>query len=218
VSGKVITDGLPEHKDGDVMVKAALFTALVIILFSTAGSTNSDHKIAVHVLPFGSRTCGSGLPDMDDCREINHTHAGCEDIHFFPVIFDVWGIAGVQFGFTWPASWGTCAYTPCGSDFTIGQVVKPGDWIACTWRQCQYDNYLVTGFGWLAASSAGRICPVAGTGTDFIGVTGCQGENPQEFEAAALFCAGVCGQSGDDPCGGGVSEEKTWGAIKSMYR
>ena len=45
------------------------------------------------------------------------------------------------------------------------------------------------------------------------------GQGPTDKEApSATFCAGVCGEPGDDPCGTVHVVPTTWGNIKAMFR
>lgn len=195
------------------MAKAALLAWLMTGLLVVSAFGSSDHKIAVHVLPHSNTNC-NGLPRIYGCKDIQYTYDGCDDVDVFPVVYDVGGITGIDVGLSWPASWGSCAFTPCGFDLMIHDIVHPGDWVTGTWVECQSMTTAVVGFGWLAPNSGGEICPSPNT-MGFMGVTDC---DYTQYEASATFCAGVCGTDGEDPCGGGVSEAKTWGSIKSMYR
>jgi len=215
--GKVPVKQRPRHKDGVLMTRPLLFAFLLSVMvaaLAACASAGSDHKIAIHVLPHSSRACGN-LPEVPGCVDINHTLAGCGDVDVYPVIYDISGITGIEIGLTWPEAWGSCAFTPCGMDFTISEIHWPGDGISGTWLECQTTRSIVIGFGWLAPTSAGLICPSPHRISGFIGVTDC---SYAEFGPSAVFCAGVCGAEGDDPCGGPSSEGKTWGSIKSMYR
>jgi len=207
----------PGHKDGVLMMRILLFAFLVSVIvaaMAACASAGSDHKIAVHVLPHSGRTCGS-LPEVPGCMDINHTLAGCGDVDVYPVVYDISGITGIEVGLTWPEAWGSCAFTPCGIDFVISEIKWPGDGISGTWQECQNDRSIVIGFGWLAPTSAGLICPSPLRTTGFIGVADC---GYATYPPSAMFCAGVCSAEGDDPCGARVSEDRTWGSIKSMYR
>jgi len=210
---KVPVEATLVHKDGDKMIRAAVLACLISAMLATSALANSGCKVALHVERHRNMSC-SGLPGIETCDAINHTYSGCDDIDVFPVFYDIYGITGAMVGLTWPDSWGSCAFTPCGFDFLISDIVHPGDSFAGTWTACQYIRSAVVGFGWLAPSSGGRICPIADP-SGFMGVTDCEFV---QFEPVAVFCAGACGTDGDNPCGGGVSEEKTWGSIKSMYR
>lgn len=210
---KVALEAKLTHKDGDPMRKSALPACLLLILLAAQATAGANHKIAVHVLPHANRNCNS-LPGIQGCNDIKYTHDGCGDVDVFPVAYDLSGVTAVEVGLTWPDSWGSCAFTPCGFDLLMSEIVYPGDWLSGAWTECQYVRAVVVGFGWLAPTSGGRICPSPNP-LGFMGVTDCEFI---QLEFAAAYCAGVCGMDGENPCGGGVSEDKTWGSIKSMYR
>ena len=195
------------------MRKPALLAWLVLAMLAASALANSDCKMALHVVRHSNMNC-NGLPRIETCLDIKHTYDACDDVDVFPVVYDVYGITNVIVGLTWPDSWGSCAFTPCGFDLIISDIVRPGDWFSGVWTECQYVRSAVVGFGWLAPTSSGQICPVPDPNGN-LGVSDCEFV---EFDFAAVFCAGVCGREGQNPCGGGVSEDKTWGAIKSMYR
>ena len=187
----------------------------VLTATAPAAHAGSNHKIAIHVLSHERRTCDSGLPRIQTCKDIQYTYDACTDIDVFPIFFDLSGVTGIEVGLMWPGSWGSCAFTPCGFDFVIGTIEQPGDAMAGTWYQCRHDLCVVAGYGWLAPSSGGEICPVPSAVTDFMGVTDC---DFVQYPPAAYYCAGACGTGGENPCGGGISEGKSWGAIKSMFK
>ena len=211
--GRVPSEAILTHKDGDTMKNVVLLICLAALAVAAPALANPDNKMAVHVARHTSVNC-SGLPVVRTCADIKHTYDGCGDIDVFPVVYDIYGITSIQVGLTWPDSWGSCAFTPCGFDLTIGGMAFPGDHFTGAWSECHYISSHIVGVGWLASSSGGIICPVP----DPLGVLGVTDCEFIQHQASAIFCAGACGASGDDPCGGGVSEEKTWGAIKSMYR
>jgi hypothetical protein len=99
-------------------------------------------------------------------------------------------------------------------------LFDPRDAVAHTWHDCQYTAIGIPGYGWLSATSPGRICivrseqdlrmyPLIGDCTlphSLVDVVYCSN------------CAGVCGEMGDEPCGPSAVEGKTWGKIKSIFR
>ena len=206
-----------DHKDGGIMRSPGFIIFFIAVLSSLpvrAGS-NADHKVAIHIAPHDARNCNSGLPDIRSCRDIDYTHDGCMDVDAFPVFYDLSGVTAVQIGLSWPESWGSCAFTPCGFDLVIGEIVNPQDGFAGTWDECRDMWLAIAGYAWLGPTSGGLICPAPNPITGLIGVADC---TYLEDPPSAVFCAGACGQRGDDPCGGGVSENKTWGNIKAMFR
>jgi hypothetical protein len=210
-------DGIAEHKDGGVMRKLTLlaFVMTALTAASALAGSNADHKVAIHVALHDGRNCNSGLPDIRSCKDIDYTYDGCMDVDVFPIFYDLAGVRGIQIGLTWPASWGSCAFTACGFDYIIGEIVNPEDGFAGTWAECQYVRQVIAGYGWLGPSSGGFICPVPNRITGRIGVADC---DFVEDPPAEIYCGGACGKRGDDPCGGGFSEDKTWGNIKAMFR
>jgi hypothetical protein len=198
--------------------RALVVTAVVMFGVTgviTAGS-NSDHKVAIHVLSHEDRTCTSNFPDFVTCGDVTQTFAGCGDIDVFPVFFDLVAVTSLDYGLTWPISWGSCVFTVCAGDLRIGDIVSPGDGIAHAWIDCQYEWAITPGYAWLYADGPGKICPVANPTTGDLTVVDCDRETDQPMET---FCAGVCGKPGDDPCGGSPPEDPTtWGTIKSIFR
>lgn len=196
-----------------LMLLALAITALIAA--TVLAGSNANHKVAIHVALHESRDCNSGLPDIRSCKDIAYNFDGCADVDVFPIFYDLAGVTGIQLGLRWPTSWGSCAFTPCGFEFIIGGIVNPDDGFAGTWSECQYVSQVVTGYGWLGPLSDGAICPVPNLTTGLIGVSDC---DFAEDAPAEIYCGGACGRKGDDPCGGGFSEEKTWGNIKAIFR
>lgn len=190
--------------------------ALVLAAGSmAAGGENPDTKVAVHVENHNAkRTCGS-LPAIAGCGDIiTALEASLYSFDAMPVFFDLTGITGAEYGLTWPDWVYSCAFTNC-SDLVIGDIAWPGDAISHTWSTCQMGYSVITGWAWFYADCAGLICPIAHTGTGFIGVTDC------DFIADVptfIYCAGVYGVMGDDPCAATATGARTWGAIKGMFR
>ncbi|MFC1800386.1 hypothetical protein ACFL2Z_05740, partial [Candidatus Eisenbacteria bacterium] len=152
-------------------------------------------------------------------------------IDVFPVFMEMNEYRAFEYSFVWPAEWGTCAYTSC-SDLYIGQydfygdpeTCDPGDLFSHTYFDCHEGDALqIPGFGWLTASTPGRVCvdgappwTWSGPGYEFPAVLDCH-ENVDEV--LSIFCAGVCGMAGDDPCLLAAPVDGTvWGEIKAMFR
>jgi hypothetical protein len=97
----------------------------------------------------------------------------------------------------------------------IGTVAFPGDGASHTWTSCQA-GVCVPSFVWLYADGPGMICPCPNPETGLISVLDCaEGlDSP-----CGIFCAGLYGEVGDDPCDAGASatEASTWGGIKGMF-
>jgi hypothetical protein len=59
------------------------------------------------------------------------------------------------------------------------------------------------------------VCPVPNPTTGLIGASDC---NYIEDPPMCVFCAGIGGFIGDDPCEPTGTESATWGGIKSMFK
>jgi hypothetical protein len=46
-------------------------------------------------------------------------------------------------------------------------------------------------------------------------VADCDGAQDEPVE---IFCAGIGGTAGEDPCGSRISEDKSWGSVKGLFR
>jgi uncharacterized repeat protein (TIGR01451 family) len=173
-------------------------------------------KAAVHVLEWGGGCCDEGLPLIEGCEDIVTTYEGCGEIYIFPVFYDLTELAGIQYGLTWPQTWGSCTFTRCAGDFSLGGIVNPGDGVSFAWEECQAVSVVVTGYGLLTANSPGEIRIVANPSTALITATDC---DFIDVPPAQTFYAGVCGIEGQDPCGGTVrAVPTTWGQIKAMFK
>jgi hypothetical protein len=160
---------------------------------------NPDHKLAIHVRRHGT-TC-STLPAFASCRDIATTYAGCGDLDFIPVFFDLNEVTAVDFGVTWPAEWGSCVFALCPCDAWIGGIQKPGDGLGASWDSCKRSWAVAPGYGWLRASGPGLISPVPWGPYKELGVWNCgRAEKCRHDSTTALLPAGVCGRSGGDPC------------------
>jgi hypothetical protein len=119
------------------------------------------------------------------------------------VAYDLVEYTTMEFGLAWPVAWGSCSWTRCAGDVSVGSVVHPGDGTAIAWSECQHMPLAAPGFGILAASGPGRVRIVANPVTGDSGVVDCNfgGWGPYYDRAAATFAAGVGGTGGDNLCG-----------------
>jgi hypothetical protein len=192
----------------------AIGLALILLLgFAATAGQNPDVKCAVHVEAHSARRNCGALPVFEECLEIVTTFEGA-DVDAMPVMFDVVGVTGAEYGLTWPAWAYSCIFTSC-SDLTTGDIVDPGDGISHAWNECQMGFAIVCGWGWLTADGPGLICPIPRPESDFIGVADC---SFIKDSAVDTFCAGVYGEVGDDPCATTATQPTTWGGIKNMFR
>jgi len=146
-------------------MRRSLAILVVLVLASISiclGGQNPDAKVAVHVMSHEARrTCSKNMPAISDCEDIITTYAGCGDVDFFVVFYDLGGYTGFNYSVTWPGDWSTCSFTSC-SDFVIGGIVSPGDSIAQTWTDCDSSSVCITGFGWIGdIETSGYITPIS---------------------------------------------------------
>jgi hypothetical protein len=198
-------------------ILAASGILLIAFAVSAVAGSNLYYKVALHVVSSTERTCESGRPDIHDCDGINTTYQGCGEFDVFPVFFDLVEVRRIEYALIWPVEWGTCAFTACAGDNVIGDIVSAGDGIAHEWTGCRQAQILIPGYARFSAStSPGIVALGTNPTTGFLGVTDCQGNSDL---AIGVSAAGVCGIPGEDPCDCGCdSGQRTWGAIKSMFR
>jgi hypothetical protein len=189
----------------------AVAVALMLVLSATAfaGLNAGVGKVAVHVLPHAARTCTKNFPVITGCQDIVTTEPS-PDADAFPVFFDLVEYQGFDYGMTWPGMY-SCAFTSC-SPLTIGGIVWPGDGVSHAWTVCQPGPVAITGFGWIY--DYGIICVVPHPEPGTINIGDCQAELDHPI---CVFCAGIGGFIGDDPCWPTGTEQSTWGSIKSMF-
>jgi uncharacterized repeat protein (TIGR01451 family) len=174
---------------------ALLFSTAVHLSTASAGN-NWNIKVAVHVLPHDDfRTCSQNFPGISDCHGILTTHSGCGDVDVFPVFFDIEEYLGVEYGLSWPGS-GSCTFRSC-SDLHIGDITWSGNGISQVWFACKLGSAVIPGFGWIDLTQPARICVIPHPETGLINILDCWDDVDQPV---AAFCAGVCGEAGDDPC------------------
>jgi uncharacterized repeat protein (TIGR01451 family) len=169
---------------------------LALLARPTWAGSNFYSKVAVHILPHDdSRTCSHNLPEIDTCSDIITTYAGCGGVDVFPVFYEVEEYLGVEYGLTWPGSQ-SCVFTSC-SDFQIGDITRPGDGISQVWTGCRPGPSAIPGFGWIDIVEPGQVCIVDHPETWAVKILDCASGIDEPF---FICCAGVCGETGDDPC------------------
>lgn len=168
-----------------------------LISVALAGS-NPNAKVAIHIAPHAIRTCSKNFPAITSCEDITYTYSDSGDVDFFVVFYDLEAYTGFHYSISWPAEWSSCSFTSC-SDFTIGEIIEPGDSIAQAWTDCDSSGVCIAGFGWVGdVETPGHISigPFPGFGVD---IADC------EFQIDTTVVesrAGVYGATGDDPCDG----------------
>ena len=180
--------------------KAIMCVALPFLLalspIVTEAGSNPAAKVAVHVLPHDDfRTCSRDFPDISDCSEISTTCGCCGGVDVFPVFFDIQEYMGVEYGLAWPGS-GSCTFRTC-SDLHIGDILWSGDGISQVWFDCKVGSAVIPGFTWIDFAQPARVCVVPHPENGLISILDC---GDALDEPVATFCAGVCGETGDDPC------------------
>jgi uncharacterized repeat protein (TIGR01451 family) len=176
------------------------------------GPGNVAGKAAIHVMEHASRTCSKSFPAIASCGDIEYTVPSC-DVDAFPVFFDLMEYQGFDYSLSWPGTY-TCAFTSC-SDLTIGSIVNPGDGVSHAWYTCQPGPIAVTGWAWIYEGGPSQICPVAHPEAGAIVIGDCSAGLSQP---EVIFCAGIAGALGDDPCLTTSIRPTTWGGIKAMYK
>jgi hypothetical protein len=192
-----------------IAISALLAAALVGSV--QAGTNRGDARVAVHVVSHGPRSCSQGLPvDISGCEDIVTTEPGAE-VDAFPVFFDLAEYQGCEYALCWPGLY-SAVFTSC-SDLTIGEITRNGDGISHAWYSCRSGPVCIPGWAWISDYGAVCVCPHPEGGAIAIG--DCEGELD---DVAAVTCAGIGGHAGDDPCGGEVKDQRTWGEIKDLFK
>jgi hypothetical protein len=129
------------------------------------------------------------------------------------IMFDLVEYLGTEYGMCWPQWTYSAAFTSC-SDLVIGAIAWPGDGASHTWTSCQPRPVAVSSFLWLYADGPGMICPCPHPVSGVNQVLDC---SEGLDDPICLFCAGVYGAVGDDPCDPTGTEPSTWGGIKALF-
>lgn len=194
-----------------------VFTLIFMVATSALAGKNANYRFAVHIMPHETRTCSSNMPVITDCTEIVTTYSDCGEFDAFPVFYELTEVSRIEYGLNWPATWGSCIYTPCAGDNVLGDIVSPGDGMVHEWNECQTLWGMVAGYAWFGAPAApGIIVPTVSPVSGVFGVTDCDGSRDL---AVGISSSGICGMPGDDPCTCGcISETKTWSAVKVLFQ
>jgi hypothetical protein len=172
---------------------------------------NPDVKVATHVRSHNSKA-GCDIGTVLNCADIVTTEPGYS-VDAFPVFFDLNEYLGCEYGLCWPAWTYSATFTSC-SDLVIGGIQWPGDGASHAWLNCQPGPVAVPSFVWLYADGPGMVCPCPHPVSEEINVLSCAEELD---EPMCIFCAGVYGMIGDDPCEPTRTEPRSWGSIKAMF-
>jgi hypothetical protein len=187
--------------------------ALTLVLSAVAfAGNNPAGKVAIHVRAHNAKlACNYGTITV--CGEIVTTEPSFS-IDAFPVFYDLVEFKGVEYGVCWPAWAYSAAFNNC-SDLVIGAIAWPGDGSSHTWLTCQA-GVAVPSFLWLYADGPGMVCPCPHPETGLISILDCAEGLDSPI---GVFCAGVYGEMGDDPCEPVVATEaSTWGGIKGIFK
>jgi hypothetical protein len=189
-----------------LVIAVALTLALSAMAFAGA---NVDAKVAVHVRAHNAKAgCTVAITG---CMDIVTTEPGYS-VDAFPVFFDLVEFLGCEYGLCWPTWTYSAAFSNC-ADLVIGSILWPGDGASHTWTSCQV-GVAVPSFVWLYADGPGMICPCPHPISGVISVLDCaEGLD----DPMCIFCAGVYGAFGDDPCDPTGTEPSTWGEIKGLF-
>jgi hypothetical protein len=210
-----------------IPVVISLITAPLIDALLNPGpfaGMNPSNKVGIHV---GGEISKCKSATFSTCSDIQTTYASCDTIYVIPVHYDLVGVTVVEGGLQWPTEWGTLYHVnQCFGSLAIHDFEDSGYAeysYAATSCVTTWAAVLCIARFYYGVPDSGRICPVPNATTGFIGVVDCtENPEPQADSASALFCAGVCGAEGDDPCGGrdGDSGEGTGtsGGIRGYYK
>jgi hypothetical protein len=185
---------------------------LVLSAVAFAGN-NPIAKVAIHVRAHNAKLACTLSPAIVGCADVVTSEPGFS-VDAFPVFYDLVEYKAVDYGICWPAWTYSAAFTNC-ADLVIGAIVFPGDGASGAWFACE-TGVCVPGFVWLYADGPGLICPCPYPPTGMITLVDC---NQGTDAPCGIFCAGVYGEVGEDPCDAGASatEQSTWGEIKAIF-
>jgi hypothetical protein len=190
-----------------LVIAVALTLALSAVAFAGA---NVDGKVAVHVRAHNAKA--GCTVTITSCIDIVTTEPGYS-VDAFPIYFDLVEYVGCAYGLCWPTWTYSAAWNNC-SDLVIGSVNWPGDGAAHTWVACMPGPVMVPSYIWLYADGPGMICPCPHPEIGEIQILDCAEGIDWPI---CVFCAGVYGAVGDDPCDPTGTEVSSWGEIKSMF-
>ena len=192
--------------------------AVVGLAACALAGANSAHKLAIHVKAHPT-SCATGYPAFTSCDQITFTYVGCGDVDVVPVFYDLREYTVTEFGLEWPSQWGSVSWVRCRGDMAVGTIARSGDGTAVAWSTCQRTWAIAPGFGWLAAASGGSVCPIQNPVTGDWGTVDCASDPERDYDyPASVYCAGICGVAGDDPCNQPGSSKSSWGGIKAMFK
>ncbi len=200
-------------------MKRQISTVLLLVLALAASALagkNSNYRFSIHIMPHEARTCSTNIPVITDCTDIETSYEGCGEFDAFPVFYQLVEVKRIEYGLSWPASWGSCVYTSCAGDNVIGDIASPGDGMVHEWNDCQELWGVIAGYAWFdAPPEPGIIVPTVSSVSGAFGATDCDGSRDL---AIGIASSGVCGIPGDDACACGCPvEPKSWGAIKALF-
>jgi hypothetical protein len=194
---------------------AAVALTLILSAVAFAGN-NPAAKVAVHVRAHSNKAGCTVAFDAATatCLDFVTTEASFS-ADCFPVFYDLVEFLGCEYGLCWPSWTYSGAFSNC-ADLVIGEIKLPGDGASHTWTSCQA-GVAVPSFVWLYADGPGLVCPCPNPETGLISVLDCAEGLDSPVN---IFCAGVYGMEGDDPCDycdPSATEASTWGGIKGMF-
>lgn len=194
------------------MKKAIAMAAIIVISVSTAAfaGVNANAKVAIHVIPHGSRTCLKNFPTITSKDDIIVTEPS-GDVDAFPVFFDMVEYQGFDYGLSWPGTQ-SCAFTSC-SPLAIGTITWPGDGISHAWYVCQPYAIGVPGWAWIGEPAAAQISIVDHPTVESVLVGDCG--NPATLDTVYLnerFYSGIGGEIGQ------ATVPTSWGEIKAKFK
>jgi hypothetical protein len=207
-----------ERREKDMKKVLVIAIALTFVATAVLAGGNTTHKVAIHCKAYPA-SCTKSYPTFTDCSNIVWTWANLGNVEVMPVFYDLASYSAIGFGLSWPAEWASMSWTRCKGDLSVGGIVYSGDGTGITWTACQTSWAVCLGFGWLASTGAGSVCPIPDPATGDIGVVDCTpSPGPYLDVPMCISCAGIGGTLGDDPCRPTATQPSTWGEIKSMFK
>jgi hypothetical protein len=196
----------------------AIALTLALSAVALAGA-NADFKLATHVRLHNAKTgCAVTITGCGDIVTTNNDGS----VDAFAVGFDLTEYKGVAYGLCWDATISSGTFTSCSdlviTSFDIAGYMPSGGGAAHTWYDCQYSNVAVAGFVWVYVYGPGMICPCDHPDPDILGgIQALDCNENLDYPPRCVFCAGVGGYVGDDPCDPTATAPSTWSEIKGLF-
>jgi hypothetical protein len=211
-----------------------VFLGVALLCFMAVNadaSKNANGKIALHEAGVHSSKVNDCTFVLGTCDDINtdgpNPAAGVRD-DVYVIAVDVAAIAGVRFGICCDGDFYFYGWTSCG-DFETNSPGWPGcnEGVSTTWNTEQAGPFVTVGIlDVFTYASSVELCACADPRVDFLEF--CDGTQPLPIctkiypdnpDWTKYFgCIGYNGNAGYNPCSETPTLQKSWGAVKSLYR